>query len=87
MYVYVSQGYFPTIRNRITGSVQNAARTYGSTWYGAPSQNAWVNVQGPVNADNTDMRYLSIGVAFTTDPDNPGFAGTIYVDDIQLTPP
>jgi len=90
MWISVTNGSWPQIYNMASPSVQYADGTASSTWYQGLNAGQWIQVTGPTNASSTQVRYLVIPLGFTTDaadPNNAGFAGTIYIDDVQLLPP
>ena len=50
--------------------------------------NQWLHMQGSINQTNASNYMLEIDVGFPiADPASEGFAGTMYIDDVQLTPP
>ena len=50
--------------------------------------NQWLHMQGSINQTNASNYMLEINVGFPiADPASEGFAGTMYIDDVQLTPP
>ena len=45
-------------------------------------------MQGSINQSGTLNYLLSINVGFAlADPSSEGFSGTMYIDDVQFTPP
>jgi hypothetical protein len=65
--------------------------TRGTSGYLALSQsntNQWLEVRGTVNQASTGnyLAILSVGFAMAN-PASEGFSGTLYIDDVQLSPP
>jgi hypothetical protein len=50
--------------------------------------NQWLHVQGSINQVNASNYLAEINVGFAiADSGSEGFAGTMYIDDVQITPP
>ena len=93
VYFTVAAGTVPmNAANLLQGMTASAdTPTRGTSGYLAVSQsnlNQWMEIRGTIN-QASNQNYLAIlNVGFPmADPSSEGFSGTMYVDDIQLSPP
>jgi hypothetical protein len=76
------QGMFTVKDSPTTGGLNTAIPVSQAT------TNQWLHLQGNINQTDA-MNYLAaISVGFPlADPNSEGFSGTMYIDDVQITPP
>jgi hypothetical protein len=93
VYFTVTEGSIPmnaaNLLQGMTASTDTSTR--GTSGYVAVSQsnlNQWMQLQGSINQASTANYLAVLGVGFAlANPSSEGFSGTMYIDDVQLTPP
>jgi hypothetical protein len=84
----VTSGTLPQIRNRVWAQLLNSDGSGAGEFYGGVTPlNTWLQITGTIAPASTQVRTLGILAGFTMDTLDSGFAGTLYIDDVQLLPP
>jgi hypothetical protein len=78
----LSQGFLRGPDNSGTGDTDSFLAVGQSTL------NVWQNLQGNIIQSSSSNAAVGINIEFPiANPSSEGFAGTLYIDDVQLIPP
>ncbi len=87
-YTFTGWAYFTVNQGSIPMVAANLIYVDAAVAYTPVSQsttNQWLQVQGIVNGS---FAQVAFSVGFTiADPGSDGFSGTMYLDDVQISPP
>jgi hypothetical protein len=93
VYFSVTAGSIPMNAANLIQGIFYSKDTSGFTLDGAiavsqSTTNQWLHLQGTITQSDALTYQLSISAGFTiADPTSEGFTGTMYLDDVQISPP
>jgi len=93
VYVVVTSGSIPMNAANLIQQILFTKDASGFTVDGSipvsqSNTNQWIHVQGTITQSDSTTYELAISLGFAiASPTSEGFTGTMYIDDVQITPP
>lgn len=81
--------------NLVSAWLEDSSAVRGSTYGDAPTQvavsqtnlNTWMQIRGVVSQPSSANDVAGLSVGFTFADPSEGYQGTMYIDDVQISPP